>query len=459
MKTKVRIAPSPTGYLHIGTARTALINWLYARKTGGEFILRIEDTDLERSKKEYEKDIIESLKWLGLDWDGEIIRQTERIDFYEANIKKLLDSGRAFWCHHTKEELENEQKAQAGKKEPPRHICNHKREELGRQKGEVIRLAVDENSTRIVRFEDGVRGLIEFEERLLGDFSLAKDLRVPLYNFAVVVDDIDMEITDVIRGEDHISNTPKQILIYEALGVPMPRFTHLPLILAPDRSKMSKRYGEVAVSAYKKDYLPEALVNFMAFLGYTYDKEILSKEEMAEQFDIKKMHHSGAVFNIEKLNWYNSQYVRKMPPEDFLKLTGIKAPLSAVPLITERLDKLSDVGQFEYLWREPEYEAELLKWKEYSFEDVKESLDEGLRLMESLPEALPGEAFQLSLDDLAKVLSEKRGLPKTDRGLVYWPLRVALTGRDRSPGPVEIAGVIGKETAVRRIKAAIAKLS
>src|SRR3989344_3685166 len=184
MKIKVRIAPSPTGNLHIGTARTALFNWLFARKNAGEFILRIEDTDIERSDKKYEDNIIKSLRWLGLDWDGDIYRQSERLDIYEERIGQLIDSGKAFWCHHGKEELENEQKEQASKREAPRHICEHKKTELGKQKGQIIRLAVDESSNRVISFNDEIRGTIEWEEHLFGDFSLAKDFRTPLYIFA-----------------------------------------------------------------------------------------------------------------------------------------------------------------------------------------------------------------------------------------------------------------------------------
>ena len=463
MKVRVRIAPSPTGNLHIGTARTAFFNWLFAQKYKGEFILRIEDTDLERSDRKYEDNIVESLKWLGLDWDGEIYRQSERPALYETNINRLLDSGKAFWCHHTKEELEKEQKEQSERKEAPRHICEHKKTELGKQKGQVIRLAVDENLTRIIHFDDEIRGPIEWQEHLLGDFSLAKDERTPLYNLAVVADDIDMEISHVIRGEDHISNTPKQILIYEALGSKPPLFAHLPLILSPNRSKLSKRRDAVSVAEYKKDYLPEALMNFMGFLGYTYGKEIISKEEMAEEFDLKKVHKSGAVFNIEKLNWLNSQYIKNLEIEKLRDLTGIKEiPENALPLIAERLEKLSDVSNFDYFWKEPNYDSNLLDWpprqrraslakggKNFSRSEIKNSLEETRKIIEGWNWS-DKDALRLLFDDLGKKLG--------DRGLVYWPFRVALTGRDKSPDPVEIAVVLSKEEVLKRIDTAIKKL-
>lgn len=451
-KVRVRIAPSPTGNLHIGTARTALFNWLFAKKNKGEFVLRIEDTDLERSDKKYEDNIIESLKWLGLDWDGKLYRQSERLDIYEKYIRELLDSGKAFWCHHTKEELEKEQKKQSEKKEAPRHICEHKRTEQGKQKGQIIRLAVDENSTRVIHFDDEIRGTIEWEERLLGDFSLAKDVRVPLYNFAVVVDDIDMAISHVIRGEDHISNTPKQVLIYEALSATPPKFAHLPLILGPNRTKLSKRHGAMSVTEYKPDYLPEALVNFMGFLGYTYSKEILSKEEMAEEFDLKKVHRSAAVFNIEKLNWLNSQYIKKLSPAEFRNIAGLSAISDAVvPLITERLEKLTDVESFNYFWKEPNYDSNLLDWKDFSRNEIKNSLTEVKSIIESWNwEDFNEPVLRLALDDLGKKLG--------DRGLVYWPFRVALTGKEKSPDPVEVASVLKKDIVLQRIEAALDKL-
>jgi glutamyl-tRNA synthetase len=459
------MAPSPTGLLHIGTARTALFNWLFAKHHGGKFILRIEDTDLERSKKEYEEDIISGLKWLGIDWDGEIFRQTERLHIYKKGIEKLLSENKAFYCYHTKEELEAEQKQQMERKEAPRHVCGHKlkvpafaKASAGKQSsnvktesnGGIIRLAVNENSTRTVRFNDEIRGDIEWEERLIGDFSIAKDIDTPLYNFAVVMDDIDMEITHVIRGEDHISNTPKQVLIYEALGAELPVFAHLPLILGTDRSKLSKRTGQTSVNDYKKDYLPEALTNFMGFLGYTYSKEKLSMKEMAEEFELSKVHKSGAIFDMQKLNWINSVYVRALSPSEFKKVAGNDLILEkAIPLITERLEKLTGVAEYEYFWKEPVYEKELLKWKKAGLEEAKASLTEVKEIIHAFSFE-DKDALRLLLDDTAK----KNG----DRGLVYWPLRAALTGKEKSPDPVDVAFVLGKEETLKRISSAIDKL-
>jgi len=453
MKVKVRIAPSPTGNLHVGTAQSALYNWLFARKNGGEFCLRIEDTDKERSTKEYEQNIFDALDWLGLKWDGKIIRQSERMDKYKTALEKLLADGKAFYCHHTKEELESERKLQEEKKEAPIHICLHKNETRGKQSGGIIRLAVGNEA---ISFNDEIRGKIKFESSLLGDFSIAKSLDEPLYNLAVVVDDIDMEITNVIRGEDHISNTPKQILIYKALDRMLPQFAHLPLILASDRSKLSKRHGAISVVDFKKDYLPEALLNFLGSMSYTFSKEILTKEEMTEKFELGKVHKSGAVFDINKLNWFNSQYIKSLSASKLVRLPAFKnVPDKVLPLITERLEKLSDVQNFEYFWKEPEYDKSLLAWKKSTLEKSVETLVEVKTLLEEFD-------FEKGKDELRKLLddfSEKIGDPSTGsgqgRGLVYWPLRVALTGKEKSPDPVDVAVILGKEKTLERIRKAV----
>src|SRR3989338_7533339 len=276
---RVRIAPSPTGFLHIGTGQSALYNWLFAKKMDGKFYLRIEDTDRERSTKEYEESIIDALRWLNLDWEDEVIHQSERTQFYRTELEKLLSEGKAFYCHHSQEELEAERQRQEFEKQPPRHECNHKDLPLGKEGGGIIRLNVGD-STQVISFEDQIKGHIEFKAGLLGDFSIARSVSDPLYNFAAVIDEAEMEISHVIRGEDHISNPPKQILVYEALGKTPPLFAHLPLILGSDRSKLSKRHGAMALIDYKKDYLPEAIVNFLGGLGYTFSKDILTKEEI-----------------------------------------------------------------------------------------------------------------------------------------------------------------------------------
>lgn len=456
---KVRIAPSPTGHFHIGNAQSALYNWLFAHKNNGSFYVRIEDTDKVRSSRESEENIIESLAWLDLNPDGKVIRQSDNLSRHKELLEKLLREDKAFYCYHSQEDLEIERKDQENKKEAPRHICEHKNIKQGRTSGGIIRLAVDVESDRIISFDDQIRGRVEFRQSLLGDFSIARAIDDPLYNFAVVADDNEMGITHVIRGEDHISNTPKQILIYEALGFSIPSFAHLPLILGTDRSKLSKRHGGTATLDYKKDYLPEALVNFLGSLSYTFSKEIISKEEMIEEFELSKVHRSGAVFNIEKLNWLNSQYIKTTETRKFKELTRIKEiPDEAISLITERLEKLSDVQNFGYFWKEPNYDSNLLDWKDFTRDEINNSLNKVKAVVErintsatSTSDGLDKDALRLALDDLGKKLG--------DRGLVYWPFRAALTGKEKSPDPVEVAAVLRKDEVLKRIDAAIKKLS
>lgn len=336
---RTRIAPSPTGNLHLGTARTALFNYLFACKNEGVFVLRIEDTDLARSDKKYEKDIIDGLKWLGIKWDEGIdiggncapYRQSERFAIYAKYIKKLLDEKKAFYCWHTKEELEKEKEEQTAKKELLRHVCNYKSQadhKTQKTADAIIRLNASEKK---ITFNDLIRGEVKFDTALLGDISIAKSINEPLYNFAVVIDDYEMKISHIIRGEDHISNTPKQILIQEALGFSAPQYAHLPLILGSDRSKLSKRHGAVSINWYREQgYLPEAMVNFMAFMGWSpqsaqggqdaQNKEIFSMQELISEFSIEKIQKSGAIFNMEKLDWINGQYIRKLSIDKLVDL-------------------------------------------------------------------------------------------------------------------------------------------
>ncbi|HWA64397.1 MAG TPA: glutamate--tRNA ligase [Candidatus Paceibacterota bacterium] len=453
MSVKVRLAPSPTGFLHVGTAQSGLYNWLFARKHSGKFYLRIEDTDRERSTKEYEQNIVESLTWLGLTWDGEITRSSSNQPRYQALLGKLLSEGKAFYCHHTQEELEAERKSQEAEKLPPRHVCGHKHSEKGREAGGIVRLAVDEASDRIISFDDELRGRVEFKQALLGDFSIGRSAADALYHFAVVVDDADMEITHVLRGEDHISNTPKQILIYEALGFPVPKFAHLPLLLAPDRSKLSKRHGATAVLDFKKDYLPEALVNFLGILGYTFNSELLTKEDMAKEFDLAKVHKSSAVFDIQKLNWLNSQYIKKLSSAEFKRVAELPhIPDAAVPIIIERLEKLSDTRDFAYLWEKPDYDAGLLKWKKADLSAAASALAAVRKILDAW------QAEDADAEILLRNTLDSAATELGDRGLVYWPFRVALTGKEKSPDPVQVACAIGKGAALERVDAAIEKL-
>ena len=456
-KVRVRIAPSPTGYLHIGTAHTALFNWIFAKKNQGTFILRIEDTDLERSDKKYEKDIIENLKWLGLEWDEGPYKQSERLEIYENYIKKLLADNLAYYCFCTKDELEQERQIMLTQGRAPRYSgrCRSlKTEEVKKRlaagDSHIIRFKMPETK---ISFNDLIRGQISFDAFLIGDIAIAKDPRAPLYNFAVVVDDYEMKITHVIRGEDHIANSPKQIAIQKALGFPHPHYAHLPLILDLDRSKMSKRYSATAIKEYRDaGYLPEALVNFMALLGWhpQDDKEILTREEITEKFELERVQKAGAIFNAEKLDWLNSQYLKKIDDRELAKILKVKNE-KIVSLVKERMKKMSDFHELAgFLLELPEYSSELLIWQSTPENTIRENLQKIAEILSKIPE----ENFhQDILTENLQDLAVQRG-----RGEIFWPLRAALSGQKTSPGPMEIAEVLGKEETLKRLRIAVKKL-
>ena len=468
---RVRMAPSPTGHLHMGTAHTALFNWLFAHQNGATFVLRIEDTDKERSKKEHEEEIIEGLHWLGIDWDegpdkgGDFgpYRQSERTAIYGKYLQELLDKGDAYYCYCTKEDIEAQKQALTAQGLPPKyngHCRNLKEPPVGK-KPEVIRFKVPEVK---VEFTDMIRGKVTFDTALFGDMIIAKDLDNPLYNFAVVVDDALMQITHVIRGEDHVSNTPKQILMQRALGFPEPIYAHLPLILNPDRSKMSKRFSDTALFDYRdKGYLPEAMMNFLAFLGWhpKGDQDILSAEELIKEFDITRVQKAGAIFNQEKLDWLNREYLKKIDDTvlaeqlvPFFKNASLPADKKLiekiVPILRGRANTLHDfveVGRSFFIL--PEYETSLLIWKEMPLATVIEVFH-GL---ENILSAMPENAFYKN--ELSTVIAQFIGERK--RGEVLWPLRVALSGQASSPDPIDIMDILGKEESVRRVKIALKK--
>jgi len=473
-KIRTRFAPSPTGPFHVGSIRTALFNFLFAKKFGGKFILRIEDTDLERSKPEYENEIMGGLKWLSIHWNEGPYRQSERLDIYAKYLKELLNNGDAFYCFHSKEFLEKE----AGLA----HHCEFKKlplEDLGKRlkkESAIIRFKTPPDLE--IAFIDLIRGEIRFNSDTLGgDFSLAKaespDKFLPLYNFAVVIDDFEMNITHVIRGEDHISNTPKQILIQQALKLPMPKYAHLPLILGSDKSKLSKRHGAVSVDEYREmGYLPEALINFIAFLGWNpgTDKEVFSLEELIREFDLNKVQKSGAIFNVEKLDWLDGCYLRQLSLDE---LTKRAVPfLERENLIDEghydfeyikkilaleqpRLKKLGEIGErVSYFFKIPEYKPELLVWRDMLFKDVFASLKVSLNTIFQISDV---DFNQKNLEKI--LLKEAERAKNKDKGRLLWPLRVALTGLEASPGPFEILEILGKNESIKRIEAAIKKLA
>src|SRR4030042_2365529 len=318
---RVRFAPSPTGYLHIGGARTALFNYLYAKHNKGAFILRIEDTDRTRSTEEYISAIIEGMKWLNLDWDEGPYRQVERFDVYRSYTEKLLEEGKAYYCYCSPEELEQRRKEALAKGKSPKYDgrCRDLKEPVPERKP-AVRFRMPQEGETIVN--DLIRGRIVFDNTHLDDLIIMRSDETPTYNFTVVVDDVDMNITHVIRGDDHINNTPKQIHIYNALGYKVPLFAHLPMILGPDKTRLSKRHGATSVIAYKEmGYLPDALVNYLVRLGWSYgDQEVFTRDELINYFSFENIGKSSAVFNPEKLLWLNSQYIIKSNPKELGEL-------------------------------------------------------------------------------------------------------------------------------------------
>ena len=445
LPVKVRFPPSPTGYCHVGTARMALVNYLFARKTEGSIVFRSEDTDRERSKKEYEDDITDQLHWLGLSWD-EFYRQSQRLPHHVAAIERLLANDKAYV---SKEE---------SKREPGVLV-------------EVVRLR---NPGRSITFNDVIRGDITFETAELGDFTIARAIDDPLYHLAVVVDDAEMSITHVIRGEEHISNTPRQILIQEALGYPRPIYAHYPLFLSADRAKLSKRKGDVAVRTYRSQgYVPEALINFIGTLGWSppSGKELLTLKEMVGEFELADLHKSGAVFDMEKLRWFNRQYVERMSSDLFAEyaqlplssaldergLPHTDAQLRAVlPIVHERVSVSSEIapmvqeGEFDCFFSEPELDVLRIPERRSDPQDADKHLSSMAALLQSVPEsAWDAEAIKAALWDHAT---------QQGRGAVLWPLRYCLSGKEKSPDPFIIAGIIGKERTLARIAKGVSLL-
>jgi nondiscriminating glutamyl-tRNA synthetase len=364
-KVRVRFAPSPTGQLHIGNVRTALYNWLFARKTGGVFILRIEDTDVERSEARYEKQLLEDLKWLGLDWDeGPDVggpyppyRQSDKMQVYQQYAERLIQEGKAYYCFCSAEELERERQQALAEGRQPIYSGKCRRLDRGevarrRAAGEpaAIRLQIPEHP---IRFHDIVRGDVEFSNEVVSDPIIIRSSGMPVYNYVVVIDDADMKITHVVRGDDHISNTPKQVAVYEALGLPVPQFAHLSTILGPDRERLSKRHGATSVANFREmGILPEALMNYLALLGWAPsggDREIFPKDELIKEFSLERVTPSPAIFDSEKLNWLNRHYLKQSPPErihqlatGFLQRAGL-LPAEMDAQVSAWADKLTDL--------------------------------------------------------------------------------------------------------------------
>jgi glutamyl-tRNA synthetase len=484
---RARMAPSPTGPLHIGTARTSLYNFLFARHVGGTYVLRIEDTDLARSTADYERDIIDNLHWLGITWDegpqvaeGEDIgpfgpyRQSSRSELYAAEASRLLESGHAYHCWCTPEELDAVRREQEANKEAPRYngrclrLADADREQFvaeGRQPAIRFRVPAE-----VVRFDDLIRGEVEFDNALLGDFIIVRADGSPLYHFVVVIDDEQMEITHVIRGEDHLSNTPKHMALIQALGYRMPRFGHIPLILNADRSKMSKRKSQTSVTAYRDEgYLPEAMVNFLAFLGWSpgTEEEIFTLDQLTDRFDLAHVHKGGAIFDRDRLDYLNGVYIRSLSDEQLaLRLRPYlpealddEALVRVVPLIKERLVKLADASELVAFLTETDdqvaalYAADALVPKGRALADAATALRAARDGLASLAAA-----------DFAADVLESRCRAEAERlgwkaGDFFRPLRIAVTGRGVSPPLFGSMEMLGRERVLARLEAALGKAS
>ncbi len=425
-----RFAPSPTGFLHVGGVRTALFSYLFARKNGGKFALRIEDTDKLRSKEEWTTGLIEDLNWLGLKHDI-FVKQSDKASVHSSYIKKMIESGHAY-------------------------ISKEKNIEEG-QRDEVIRF---KNPNKKVIINDLIRGEVVVDTTDLGDFVIARSIEEPVYHLAVVVDDFEMGITHVIRAEEHLSNTPRQILIQEAIGAPRPLYAHLPLVLAEDRSKLSKRkHGEtVSLTYYRnKGYLPQAILNFVALIGWNpgTDQEIFSLDELIQAFDLSKVQKGGAIFNVQKLDWVNKKYIDAMSIDDFAKsIVEYNVPNKLLHLVKEKINKFSDIpalleGELSFVNSISDYDKNSLKWKqEPDLINTKSYLENIINILSKI------EDFNKdSVKNAIWPLAEERG-----KGNILWPMRFALSGKDKSPDPFVLCEILGKEESIKRLRYAYEKL-
>ncbi len=457
---RVRFAPSPTGHLHIGGARTALFNWLFARHHNGKFILRIEDTDRSRSTEEYIESIIEALKWLGLNWDEGPFRQTDRMEIYRAYAYKLLEEGKAYRCYCTPEELEERRQKAMKEGKPPRYDrrCRDLKEVF--DKPFAIRFKMPLEGETVVK--DLVKGYVSFKNSELEDLVILRSDGTPTYNFCVVVDDYEMRITHVIRGEDHLNNTPKQIHIYNALGINPPEFAHIPMILGKDRSRLSKRHGATSVIAYRDEgYLADAVVNFLARLGWSHgDQEIFTKEELINYFNLEQVGKANAVFDSEKLLWLNSEYIKLTSEEKLFELVkpflikegyikqdetvDLKWVCKAIRSLKERCRTLKELAHAMRYYFLEYVEIDLKAKEKYINSETIPILKEVMEKLTQLQDFTQDKIEKIFMD----IVNEK-GLKL---GQVAQPVRVAITGNTVSPGIYEVLEIVGKEKTLKRLR-------
>jgi len=458
MAVVTRFPPSPTGHLHLGGARTALFNWLFARHNKGKFVLRFEDTDRERSKKEYVDSILEALKWLGIDWDEGPFFQSERLEVYQRYAKKLFEEGKAYYCECSKEVLEAKKKEMLAKGLKPRYDGTCREKNLGPGEGRALRLKVE--ALGEVVFEDILRGKISFPAEEIDDFIIMRSDGTPTYHFAVVIDDMTMGITHVIRGDDHISNTPKQLLIYKALGATPPKYAHIPMVLGRDGSRLSKRHGAKSILEYRDaGFLPNALINYLARLGWGYgDQEYFSVEELIEKFSLENVNLSAARFDPDKLLAVNAYWIKNSDNsyllenlERFLKKYDLsKFPkdylLSAIETVKPRAKTLLEMADMMAFYLVEDFEYDEKGAKKFLTKEI-------LPILEKVYEDLKNLPFEEDvLEKYFRALAEETGIKLKN---IAQAVRVALTGRTVSPGLFEVMKVLGKDRVLSRLKRAV----
>jgi len=466
---RTRFAPSPTGYLHIGGARTALFNLLFARHHGGRFVLRIEDTDRERSTREAIEAIVESLKWLDLEWEEGPFFQTQRFDLYKEKVRELLAAGKAYPCICTAEELEQKRQAAMKEKRKPMYDGTCRPPEgvippLPEGKPYTIRFRGPREGTTIV--DDLVKGPVAFENRELDDLIIARSDGTPTYNFCVVVDDIDMGITHIIRGDDHLANTPRQILLYQALGRTPPAFAHLPLILGLDKARLSKRHGATSVTAYRDmGYFPEALSNYLVRLGWSHgDQEIFSRKELIEKFSLENVGKSAGIFNPEKLLWLNAHYLKTRPLSQladdvvpFIKAKGYPVPPDKkwrermVATLQERAKTLVELVELAHFYFSDGIKYDEKATKKFLTSEVRAPLGELIEKFEAI-----NDFNEMNIEAAFNEVLKRHNL---QLGKLAQPVRVALTGTTVSPGIYEVLAVLGKERSLVRLRGALERIS
>jgi len=460
-QVRVRFAPSPTGFLHIGGVRTALFNWLFARQQHGIFVLRIEDTDQDRSTDESIQAIIEGMKWVGLDWDEGPFRQTERMELYRSHALALLDKGQAYWCVCKAEELESRRKEAEAKGLSPRYDGRCRTLGITNPPGDAaLRFKAPQEGQIVV--DDVIKGKITFDNSAADDLIILRSNGYPTYNFSVVVDDALMHITHVIRGDDHLTNTPRQIPIFQALGFPVPQFGHLPMILGSDKSRLSKRHGATSIMAYKElGYLPEAMVNYLVRLGWSHgDQELFTRQELIEKFSWKNVQSSPAVFNPEKLLWINAEYIKTSPPSQvaqalvpLLEQAGLHEQVKAVSpewlaqlvvLVKERAKTVVEMVD----WVRPYFGESVLLEEEAAKKFLTPAIAPVLGKLIERFEAFPSFSKQIWEESFKKFVEEE-GIKM---GQIAQPVRVALTGRTASPGLFEVMEVLGRDRTLLRLR-------